>query len=114
MKYTGCRSLSALSRGETPGPENSIGKLVGASKLQDMSSFAMDLLELSGAVRDREFAIDEGLYPDVFMNDPGSRIAGGSDEIMLNILAERVLGMPQDIRPDKGIPFSEIPTGSNN
>ncbi len=48
------------------------------------------------------------------MNAPGSRIAGGSDEIMLNILAERVLGMPQDIRPDKGIPFSEIPTGSNN
>ena len=76
LKYTGYRSLSALSRGETPGPENSIGKLVGASKLQDMSSFAMDLLELSGAVRDREFVIDEGLYPDVFMNAPGSRICG--------------------------------------
>jgi hypothetical protein len=32
---------------------------------------------------------------------------------MLNILAERVLGMPQDVRLDKGIPFNEIPTGSN-
>ena len=48
------------------------------------------------------------------MNALGNRIAGGSDEIMLNILAERVLGMPQDIRSDKGIPFSEILTGSNN
>ncbi len=114
LRYTSYRSLSVLSRGETPGPENSIGKLVGASKLQDMSSFAMDLLELAGAVQDREFAIDEGLYPSTFMNAPGNRIAGGSDEIMLNILAERILGMPQDARPDKGIPFNEIPTGSNN
>ena len=47
------------------------------------------------------------------MGAPGGRIAGGSDEIMLKILAERVLGMPQDVRLDKGIPFNEIPTGSN-
>ena len=52
LKYTGYRALSALSRGDTPGPENSIGKLVAASKTQDMASFAMDLLELSGAVSD--------------------------------------------------------------
>ena len=114
LRYTSMRSLTALSRGQTPGPENSIGKLVGASKTQDMASFAMDLLELSGAVQDREFTVDGGLYPGTFMGAPGGRIAGGSDEIMLNILAERVLGMPQDVRPDKGIPFNEIPTGSNN
>lgn len=113
LKYTGYRSLTALSRGETPGPENSIGKLVGASKLQDMASFAMDLCELSGAVQG-ELAEEYGMYPAAFMGAPGGRIAGGSDEIMLNILAERVLGMPQDIRPDKGIPFSQIPTGANN
>ncbi|MYD42623.1 MAG: acyl-CoA dehydrogenase [Gammaproteobacteria bacterium] len=113
LKYTGYRSLTALSRGETPGPENSIGKLVGAAKMQDMASFAMDLCELSGAVQG-EFAEEYGMYPGAFMGAPGGRIAGGSDEIMLNILAERVLGMPQDIRPDKGIPFSQIPTGANN
>ena len=48
LKYTGYRSMTALSKGETPGPENSIGKLVGASKTQDMASFSIDLLDVRG------------------------------------------------------------------
>ncbi|MCY3811959.1 MAG: acyl-CoA dehydrogenase family protein [Gammaproteobacteria bacterium] len=111
LRFTGYRSMTALSRGATPGPENSIGKLVGASKTQDMASFAMDLLELSGAVSDPAHAEAHGAYQATFMGSPGGRIAGGSDEIMLNILSERVLGMPQDVRVDKGIPFNEVPTG---
>ncbi len=111
LKYTGYRALSALSRGDTPGPENSIGKLVAASKAQDMASFAMDLLELSGAISDPVYAEAHGMYQATFMGAPGGRIAGGSDEIMLNILSERVLGLPQDVRVDKGIPFNEVPTG---
>ena len=111
LKYTGYRALSALSRGDTPGPENSIGKLVAASKTQDMASFAMDLLELSGAISDPAHAEAHGIYQATFMGAPGGRIAGGSDEIMLNILSERVLGLPQDVRVDKGIPFNEVPTG---
>ena len=113
LKYTGYRALSALSRGETPGPENSIGKLVAAAKTQDMASFAMDLLDLSGAITDPAYAEARGIFPGAFMAAPGGRIAGGSDEIMLNILAERVLGLPQDVRVDKGIPFNEVPTGSS-
>ena len=111
LKYTGYRALSALSRGETPGPENSIGKLVAASKTQDMASFAMDLLGASGAITDPAYAEARGMFQATFMGSPGGRIAGGSDEIMLNILAERVLGLPQDVRVDKGIPFNEVPTG---
>ena len=111
LRFTGYRSMTALSKGATPGPENSIGKLVAASKTQDMASFAMDLLELSGAVSDPAYAEAHGTYQATFMGSPGSRIAGGSDEIMLNILSERVLGMPQDVRVDKGIPFNEVPTG---
>jgi len=112
LRYTGYRMLTALSRGEIPGPENSIGKAVGAPKTQDMASFCMDLLESAGVISDPELAEAAGLVQMTYMGAPGGRIAGGTDEIMLNILAERVLGLPQDVRLDKGIPFSQVPTGS--
>jgi len=111
LKYTAYRTLTALSRGSIPGPENSIGKLVGAPKTQDMASFAIDLLEQSGAIWDKDLAGDLSLYQGTYMSIPGLRIAGGTDEIMANIIAERVLGLPQDVRVDKGIPFNEVPTG---
>ncbi|MDH3641526.1 MAG: acyl-CoA dehydrogenase family protein, partial [Gammaproteobacteria bacterium] len=110
LQFTGYRSLTALSRGDTPGPENSIGKLVSAPNTQDIASFAMDLLEGSGAIWDEEFAAEAGLFQQSYMRAPGSRIAGGTDEIMANIIAERVLGLPQDMRADKGMPFNEVPT----
>ena len=112
LKYTAWRTLSALSRGEIPGPENSIGKLVGAPKTQDMASFAMDLQEMAGVIRDPKLSEAAAMYQESYMAIPGLRIAGGTEEIMANILGERVLGLPQDVRVDKGIPFSEIPTGS--
>lgn len=108
LRYTGYRTLTAISRGETPGPEHSISKLVGASKIQDMASFALDLLEMAGALAKTE----QARYFDTFLSSPGYRVAGGTDEIMLNILAERVLGLPQDVRVDKGIPFNDVPTGA--
>ena len=113
MRFTGYRSMTAMSRGEIPGPENSIGKLVGAPKTQEMASFCMDLLEMSGAIWDENLSKEAGLVQLTYMGAPGGRIAGGTDEIMANIIAERVLGMPQEPRMDKGMPFSEVPTGSN-
>ena len=41
----------------------------------------------------------------------GVRLAGGTDEVMRNIIAEQVLGLPQGPRADKGLPFQDIPTG---
>ena len=113
LRFTGYRSMTALSKGEIPGPENSIGKLVGASKGQDMASFALDLMETSGAIWDKKFSEQAGMFQLAYMGSPGGRIAGGSDEIMANIIAERVLGLPQDVRVDKGIPFNEVPTSSS-
>ncbi|TDJ35295.1 MAG: acyl-CoA dehydrogenase [Gammaproteobacteria bacterium] len=113
LRFTAYRSMTALSRGETPGPENSIGKLVGAPKTQDMASFAIDLMEMSGAIWDEDFAVESGLFQGSYMGIPGLRIAGGTDEIMANIIAERVLGLPQEPRMDKGIPFNEVPTSSS-
>ncbi len=111
LEYNGYRAITALSRGELPGPENSIGKLVGAPKLQAVASFCMDLLEESGIVWS-DGDLLTSLAQRSYMGAPGLRIAGGTDEIMTNIIAERVLGLPQDPRLDKGIPFNEVPTGN--
>jgi alkylation response protein AidB-like acyl-CoA dehydrogenase len=111
LKYTRFRTMTALSRGQTPGPENSIGKLVTASKLQEVATFALDLMDMGGVIQDPEVAPLRAAFQDAFLYSPGSRIAGGTDEILRNIIAERVLGLPADIRVDKEAAFADLPTG---
>ena len=105
------RRVSALSKGETPGPEASITKIVSANKMQDIANFGMDLIDSSSIVPDQSngSALQASL-----LGAPLIKKAGGTDEILRNIIAEQVLGMPQDIRPDKGVPFNEIPSGEKN
>ena len=111
LKYTKFRTMTALSRGQTPGPEASITKLVSASKLQDIASYGIDLMGMAGGVMEAEVAPVEAWFQEALLYAPGMRIAGGSDEILRNIIAERVLGMPGDIRVDKDVPFRELKTG---
>ncbi len=111
LKYTRFRSISAMSRGEVPGPENSIGKLVGAFKSQDLAAFGMELMDMAGIITDPAIAPFDAQFQQTFMQSPSGRIAGGSDEILRNIIAERVLGLPQDVRSDKDLPFNQIPSG---
>jgi alkylation response protein AidB-like acyl-CoA dehydrogenase len=113
LKYSHFRTMTALSRGQTPGPESSIGKLVTAAKLQSMASFAMDLMEQGGIVTDPSLAPMTAMFQQTLMTSPSSRIAGGSDEIMRNIIAERVLGLPPDVRVDKDLPFNKLPAGKS-
>jgi acyl-CoA dehydrogenase len=114
LKYTSLRTLTALSQGRPPGPEASMGKLVGAVLQQQAASFAMELGGAGGALLDRGATIGESAWQERYLSIPGLRIAGGTDEVLRNIIAERVLGLPPDARADKGIAFKDIPTGPPN
>jgi alkylation response protein AidB-like acyl-CoA dehydrogenase len=108
LKYASYRTMSALSKGERPGPENSIGKLVAGSTLQEIAMFALELQGAAGVVSDPETAEAAGEFQAMLLRSPSARIAGGTDEILRNIIAERVLGLPGDIRVDKNVPFNKI------
>ncbi len=111
LRWTKFRTMTALSRGQTPGPEASIGKIVSAGKLQEIASFGLDLMDMGGAVMDPALAPTRAAFQEALLYAPGARIAGGTDEILKNILAERVLGLPADVRVDKDPPFEDLPTG---
>jgi acyl-CoA dehydrogenase len=111
LQYTGMRSLSALSQGKTPGPEASMGKLVGAFLAQEVAAFGMELAGTAGGTLDEQFTPGAAEFQARYLGIPGLRIAGGTDEVLRNIISERVLGLPPEARADKGIPFKEIPTG---
>jgi alkylation response protein AidB-like acyl-CoA dehydrogenase len=112
MAHTKARTLTALSQGKVPGPENSIGKVVSASKLQNVSSFGTDLMDMGGVITDPSLMPSDALFQQSFLYSPGLRIAGGTDEILRNIIAERVLGLPGEIRVDRDVPYNDIPTGN--
>ncbi|WP_047309682.1 acyl-CoA dehydrogenase family protein, partial [Rhodopseudomonas palustris] len=88
LKYTSYRSISALSKGQRPGPENSIGKLVAGPMLQDIAAFAMDLEGAAGVFTDPAEAEAGGSFQAMLLGSPSMRIAGGTDEILRNIIAE--------------------------
>ena len=110
-KLTKFRTQTALSRGETPGPENSIGKIITANLLQDISNTAIEMQDHYGLMTDETQVPAAAIFQKSLMWAPGIRIAGGTDEILKNIIAERVLGLPQDVRVDKTVPFDELKSG---
>ncbi len=110
LRYTAFRSISALSKGERPGPENSIGKLVAGAMLQDVATYALDLQGAAGVLNGPDDAEAAGKFQAMLLRSPATRVEGGTDEILRNIIAERVLGLPGDIRVDKDVPFNKIPT----
>ena len=111
LKNTKLRTMSALSKGQTPGPEASITKIVSANKLQDIGNFGIDSLDMAGMLKPEDSDVLK--FQGAWLGAPGLRIAGGTDEILKNVIAERVLGLPQDIRADKNVAFKDIPSGNS-
>jgi alkylation response protein AidB-like acyl-CoA dehydrogenase len=110
-KLTKFRTQTALSKGETPGPEASIGKILTANQLADITNAAIEAQDHYGIIADSALTPMEGIFQQSYMWAPGLRIAGGTDEILRNIIAERVLGLPADVRVDKDVAFKDLPTG---
>jgi alkylation response protein AidB-like acyl-CoA dehydrogenase len=111
LKYTGFRSISAISKGRDPGPENSIGKVVTGQMLQEIASLGLELQEMAGTLIAEDEADYEAKFQFMLLRSLAVRIEGGTDEILKNIIAERVLGLPGDIRLDRDVSFKDIPSG---
>ena len=103
-RYTGYRRFTVLSQGGLPGPEASAGKLAGTAAARLVADAGVRLLG------------DEAVYAATADGDetwqrtqgylPGLAIAGGTDQVLRNILGERVLGLPPEPRTDKTQPFA--------
>ena len=101
----------------TPGPEGSIAKLAFAELNKKIYELCVDLLGPAGMlyksyemVRPEEAGFGgEGDVTKAFLRVRANSIEGGTSEIMRNILGERVLGLPGDIRNDKDVPWSQVP-----
>ena len=104
------KSLLELAAGRTPGPEGSIHKYAGARERKRLATLALNMLGPAGVAFDPAATMKED-FAMSFMDVATLRIAGGSDEMLLNTVAEKILGLPQDYRPDKGVPFDQIPLG---
>ncbi len=96
-----------LARGGTPGPEGSLGKLMWTEGMTTMSRVVTRILGPNLTADTGAWGTWE--WGEHVLGAPGYRIAGGSDEVQRNIIGERVLGLPMEPRPDKTIPWSELP-----
>jgi alkylation response protein AidB-like acyl-CoA dehydrogenase len=109
IRYTGYRQLSAISKGQMPGPEASAGKLAGTKTARSLADLSVRLLGDQAL-----YAADldgTSTWQDSQAGLPGMAIAGGTDEILRNVLGERVLGLPAEPRADKGMTFTQSLSG---
>ena len=99
----------------TPGPEGSVGKLAMADLNKEIYSFAMNLMGAEGMLmspydfHQPKMALFGDDIGKNFLRARANSIEGGTSEVMKNILGERVLGLPGDVRVDKGVPWSQVP-----
>jgi alkylation response protein AidB-like acyl-CoA dehydrogenase len=108
QRFLSMRTLTAASQGKVPGPEGSIGKLFGARILTELGELAISIAG-AGAIAGSRGNGDDFRWHEPLLGAPAAHIAGGSDEVMKNIIGERVLGLPGEPRPDKGVAWRDVP-----
>jgi alkylation response protein AidB-like acyl-CoA dehydrogenase len=101
VRFTGYRALTALQRGQIPGPEAGLAKVTMVNAGIAAMDLAVDVVGPDALNPDSPFS-----YLTSFL--PGLKSAGGTEQILRNTIGERVLGLPPEPRLDKGIPFSEL------
>jgi alkylation response protein AidB-like acyl-CoA dehydrogenase len=101
IRFMSYRMLTALQRGQIPGPEAGLAKVTTVNAAIGAGELIADVLGPEALDADSEWA-----YMISFL--PGLKSAGGTEEILRNTIGERVLGLPPEPRLDKGIPFSEL------
>jgi len=114
-RLAGARLRQQLAAGQ-PGPEGSAAKLVFARLNQEISELEVELAGLDG-LRYQDWTMRRPEGANFYGRDPayrylrarGNSIEGGTSEILRNIVAERVLGLPPEIRVDKDVPWKDLP-----
>ena len=101
VRFNGYRALTALSRGQIPGPEAGLAKVTMVNAAIAATDLAADVVGPEALDADSDWS-----YLISFL--PGLKSAGGTEQILRNTIGERVLGLPPEPRLDKGVPFSEL------
>ena len=101
VRFNGYRALTALSRGQVPGPEAGLAKVTLVNSAIAATDLGADVVGPEALEPSSEWS-----YLISFL--PGLKSAGGTEQILRNTIGERVLGLPPEPRLDKGVPFSEL------
>jgi alkylation response protein AidB-like acyl-CoA dehydrogenase len=107
-EWTARRARAAHQRGRPQGPEGSLGKLA-SSYIARAANEVHTLISGADAMLTGKDSPMHGVIAEILVSTPAVSIAGGTDEIQKNIIAERVLKMPKEPRFDTDRPFREVP-----